>query len=154
MNRKYIMDQKDPRLREIWKQEKIPVVFREGKSKPLLIRLPYAPNNKQLLKANHRNDPEWVKQYQCWRTPASWFEDIVKRALIKYGQVYVIQPFQEKQKCSPACWNARGIQCECSCMGEHHGAGNPVGKWHIVSETFAVSWGDKTYSCRLIVPSE
>lgn len=35
-------------------------------------------------------------------------------------------------------------------MGQNHGSGNPQGKWHIVSETFAVKWKEREYSCRLL----
>lgn len=148
------MDGKDPKLRQIWDQGRIPAVFRQGNSKPLFVRLPYSTDNREWLKADHRNQPEWLKQYKCWNTPKSWFEDIIKRSLIKYGRVYVIQTYRTQQKCAPACWNASGIDCECSCMGENHGSGNPIGKWYIVSETCAVSWDEKQYSCRLIVPNK
>nr|VFK51478.1 MAG: hypothetical protein BECKTUN1418D_GA0071000_100817 [Candidatus Kentron sp. TUN]VFK57870.1 MAG: hypothetical protein BECKTUN1418F_GA0071002_11285 [Candidatus Kentron sp. TUN]VFK66706.1 MAG: hypothetical protein BECKTUN1418E_GA0071001_11245 [Candidatus Kentron sp. TUN] len=147
------MDRRDPKLKEIWKQEKIPVVFRKGKSEPLLIHLPYAQDNWWWLKGEHRNQPEWIENYNGWKTPKAWFEDVIKRTLGKYGSVYVIQPYRTQQKCAPACWNATGVECECSCMGENHGAGNPGGKWHVVSETFAVKWDERQYSCRLILPN-
>ncbi len=146
------MDKRDPKLKAIWKQGKIPVVLRKAKPEPLYIRLPYSPDNKEWLKEGHRNRPQWLPDLKCWNTPRSWFEDIVQRALREFGKVYVIQPYRTQQKCAPACWNATGVNCECSCMGEHHGSGNPSGKWHIVSETFAVQWGEKQYSCRLISP--
>jgi len=147
------MDRKDPKLRQIWYQERIPVVFRQGNSKPLLVHLPPSPDNREWLKADHRKQPKQIQQYKCWGTPNSWFKDIIKDALEKYRSVYVIQTYRTHQKCAPACWNATGIDCECSCMGENHGSGNPIGKWYIVSDTFAVSWGEKQYSCRLIVPN-
>lgn len=147
------MDKKDPRLIQIWKQNQIPVVYRPERGKPLLVRLPYAPTNRQWLKGDHRNQPDWIAEQKYWQTPKAWFEDIVKRALCRYGQIYVIQPFNAQEKCAPACWNALGVECECSCMGANHGSGNPVGKWHIVSETLAVSWGEKQYSCRLLIPA-
>ncbi len=157
------MDRKDPKLEQIWKQNEIPVVFRDGKpTQRLLIRLPFkqpdmlkAEYFEQLnwVRAEHRIYPERITQYNCWKIPMTWFEDIIKRSMYKYGSVYVIQPYRIQQKCAPACWNAIGVECECSCMGENHGAGNPAGKWHVVSETLAVSWGNKQYSCRLIHPN-
>ncbi|WP_438480858.1 hypothetical protein [Oleiharenicola lentus] len=35
-------------------------------------------------------------------------------------------------------------------MGENHGTGNPVGCWHVVTETFAVEWSERKYACRLM----
>ena len=75
-------------------------------------------------------------------------KDVIKLCLQQYQSAYVIQLYRAQQKCAPACWNAEGFHCECSCMGENHGGGHPGGNWHEVSETFAVSWGDQRYSCR------
>lgn len=144
------MNDKDPRLLQIWNQKSIPVVYRRGKGSPLLLRLPYAEDNRTWLKNEHRNDPEWLKDQKCWQAPKAWFERIIRQALVRYRRTYVIQPFNPHEKCAPACWNAVGAECECSCMGANHGSGNPVGKWHIVSETLAVKWGPKQYSCRLL----
>jgi len=147
------MERQDPKLHEIWAQKTIPVVYRQGKSKPILLRLPYADNNRDWLKGEHKRDPKWTPKFKCWETPKSWFDDIIRRTLKRFGRVYVIQPYQEHQKCAPACWKATGFECECSCMGENHGSGNPAGKWHVVSETFAVQWNAREYACRLIVAS-
>lgn len=144
------MEQRDQRLLLVWSQTAIPVVFRGGKSKRLLVRLPFAENNRAWLKGDHRIQPDWFPSPRYWEIPKSWFEDVIRRALQKYGRVYVIQPFIALQKCAPACWNAVGAECECSCMGANHGSGNPDGKWHIVSETFAVRWDTREYSCRLL----
>lgn len=145
-----VAHQKDPKLLQVWSQTKVPVVFRGGKTKALLVRLPYSRSNREWLKDDHRNNPEWLPAYKCWGVPKSWFEDVIRRILHAYGSVYVVQPFSRHQKCAPACWNAVGAECECSCMGAHHGSGNPEGQWHVVSDTFAVKWETREYSCRLL----
>ena len=128
----------------------MPVVYRQGGSEPLLVRLPYASGNGGWLRSDHRRKPEWVKQYKCWGTPKAWFEDVVRRLLQRFGRVYVIQPYRTQEKCAPACWNATGVECECSCMGANHGSGNASGRWHVVSDTFAVQWRNRQLACRLI----
>lgn len=147
------MDQRDPKLLEIWNQKQIPVVFRGGGKRPLMIRLPFGKDNRQWLQEGHRTQPEWVVAKKYWAAPKSWFENLIKRALVRYGRIYVVQPFRASQKCAPSCWNAVGVECECSCMGENHGSGEPLGRWHVVSETFAIRWDAKEYACRLIVPA-
>lgn len=147
------MNGQDPKLREIWCQKEIPVVCRPGGSQRLLVRLPYAADNRLWLKGNHRNDPSWNRQHKRWETAKSWFEDVVKRALAKFGRVYVIQPFRTHETCAPACWDAKGIECECSCMGQNHGSGNPVGRWYVISDALAVNWGPRQYSYKLVEPS-
>ncbi len=137
-------------LREIWHQKKIPVVFRRGKGQRLMLRLPYSSENRHIVKGGHRNEPVWSDRFRCWETPRSWFNDLIERFLVRFNRVYVIQGFREEQKCAPACWNASGYDCECSCMGANHGTGNPAGCWHVVSETFAVEWSARKYACRLM----
>jgi hypothetical protein len=145
------MEQKDPRLRRIWQQKTTPVVYRQARPKPILVRLPFSSDNYTWLRGNNRHKPKWNAQHKRWETPVAWFDDLVQRILERYRQVYVIQLHKEQQKCAPACWNARGFHCECSCMGVHHGTGYPGGNWHSVSERFASQWGPCLYACRLIV---
>lgn len=143
-------DQRDPQLRKVWWQTLVPVVYRQGHGKPLLVRLPFAETNREWLRNDKRNKPHWDPQYKCWEVPKAWFENLIRRLTHRFGSVYVVQPFNTNEKCAPACWNAVGIECECSCMGRNHGSSNPEGKWHVVSNTLAVQWGTKQYSCRLI----
>jgi hypothetical protein len=84
------MERQDPKLREIWSQKKIPIAYRQAES--LLIRLPFAPNNRFWLKDNHRKAPAWDTRYKCWQAPRAWFENVVQRILKRFGKVYVIQP--------------------------------------------------------------
>lgn len=148
------MEIRDPRLRQVWRQSAIPVVLRRPRPDPLLIRLPYAPDNFHWLRNDHRYKPTWNPTYTAWETPIAWFEDVIERILHRYGRVYIIQSYNAQQKCAPACWNAKGAHCECSCMGRNHGKGRPVGQWRAVSDTFAFSWGPRQYACRLVSAQE
>jgi hypothetical protein len=146
------MSTQDPKLKEIWHQTSIPVVVRKTKGNPLLIRLAFAPDNREWLKSDHRINPIWNTQYKHWETPRSWFEPVVQAILERFGAIYVIQPLQPLQVCARACWDAAGLECECSCMGAHHGSGHPQGRWYEVSETCALTWGERKYSYRLLKP--
>lgn len=130
----------------------MPVVMRAGDIRPLVVRLPYARGNGDWLAVSGNRKPEWLAEDKMWSIPKSWFEDVLRRALKRYGAVYVIQPFRKSELCAPACWNARGAECECSCMGRNHGSRSPGGQWHVVSETLAVRVGTKEYACRLLKP--
>ncbi len=144
----------DPRIRRIWSQQVVPVVVRQRSPNPVLVRLPFASDNRTWLKEGHRNRPKWDSQAKHWATPISWFDDLIQRSLIRYGRIYVIQLYKQQQKCAAACWNAKGFHCECSCLGANHGSGHPGGIWHEVSEKFAFQWGSLQYACRLIVASD
>jgi len=140
----------DKNAAAIWRQTKIPVIYRQGGSEPLMIRLPYAADNRTWVKGDHRRKPEWIAKFHCWETPKSWFDNVIARSLRKFGRVYVIQPHRVLEKCAPACWNAKGFECECSCMGANHGSQSPSGKWRVISDTFAVQWHDRQLACQLI----
>lgn len=139
---------RDLDLRALWRQGDVPSIFKPSKPQSVLVKLPYAEGNLEWLRDDRRSKPKWSSQYKAWEIPAAWFDSVIRLTLRRYAEAYVIQLHRESQKCAPACWNAEGFHCECSCMGENHGGGHPGGNWYEVSETFAVSWGVKRYSCR------
>lgn len=144
------MNAQDENLIKIWRQEKIPVIFRR-KGKSLLIKVPFAPDNSVWLRTKPKNkEPIWNAQYKCWELPRSRFDFLTKTILESFSQIFIVQPYRKQDKCAPACWNAEGFECECSCMGEHHGAGNHHNNWFVVSDTFATKWHELEYSCRLL----
>ena len=143
-------NESDLRLKAVWNQTRLPVVVRGGRVRPLVVRLPYHASNRDWLKDERRTKPEWLSSYKAWSIPKSWFEETLRRSLARFRAVYLIQPFRVSEKCAPACWNAKGALCECSCMGANHGSGDPIGKWHVVSETFAVRINARDCSCRLL----
>ncbi len=146
-----IVGKNDPRLKQVWKQDSIPVVLRRvGKGERLRVRLPFAVDNANWLRGGKHTRPAWQTDIKCWEIPKAWFNDFVNRALVRFGRLYVIQPYREQEKCSPSCLNAQGHECECSCMGENHGAGND-GSWFEVTEAFASRWGKHELACRLMV---
>jgi hypothetical protein len=134
----------------IWKQNKIPVIYRQGSGLPLMIKLPYSSDNFIWLRSGQRRKPDWLNRFKCWEIPNSWFNDVVKRSLLRFRKVFVVQPYRAVEKCAPACWTAQGFECECSCMGANHGSQNPGGSWRVISETFAMRWHDRDLACRLI----
>ncbi|HTY69916.1 MAG TPA: hypothetical protein VMH36_24890 [Alphaproteobacteria bacterium] len=141
-------------IKRIWNQTVIPVVLRRaGKGKRLRVRLPYAETNRQWLQNHRRISPVWVGAQKYWELPKAWFNDFVERSLARYGKVYIIQPFREQEKCAPACLNAVGHECQCSCMGANHGAGND-GSWFEVSDAFATRWGEQELACRLLTAAK
>lgn len=142
-------DLTNSQLKTLWRQGRVPVIFkRSNPLRVLLVRLPFAEGNLEWLRDDRRSKPKWATQFKAWEIPTAWFDSVIQMALRRYGEAYVIQLYREQQKCAPVCWNAKGFHCECSCMGENHGGGNPGGSWYEVSETFAVSWGVQRYSCR------
>lgn len=142
------------RLVAMWQQQVIPVAWRSGaKGAPLLAKLPYRGDNKAWLGSMGRSRPDWNAEQKYWEIPKSWFNTLVDRSLERFGKIYVVQPYREQEKCAPACMNAAGHECQCSCMGANHGAGND-GSWFEVSETFATRWHSAELACRLMIKKD
>lgn len=141
-------------LRKVLRQTSIPILIRRGKGYPLLVRLPYDLLNRGWLSISGRRNPDWDDVRKQWEVPLRWFPDLLKRSLAKFGRVYVVQPYQEQERCAPACWDAEGDECQCSCMGMNHGSRSPAGQWRIVSDAFATRWGERELACRLITAKE
>ena len=148
------MSRVDQRIADVWRQEKIPVIYKKGKGEKLKIKLPYTENNGAWIKGAHRNKPMWNRRYKCWDIPQAWFNETIRKVVERYGSIYVIQPYSAVKKCAPACMNASGFECDCSCLGEFHGSENPDDGWKVISDTFAVRWEGRELGCRLIQKSD
>ena len=145
------MKESSPRLRKIWNQKDIPVILRRtGRGMKLRVRFPYKEDTYSWLRNGRHTKPIWVAKQEYWELPKSWFNDLVNRSLDRFGAVYIIQPYREQEKCAPACLNATGHECQCSCMGANHGAGND-GSWFEVTDTFAARWGELELASRLLI---
>jgi hypothetical protein len=135
---------------DVWNQATIPVIVRRAKKgQQHRLKLPYHKENRYWIKNNRRSNPIWVSRSNFWEIPKAWFNDFIERALTKYGRVWIIQPYREQEICAPACMNAAGHECQCSCMGANHGSGND-GSWFEVSEAFATRWKGQQWACRLL----
>ena len=138
-------------LSYVWKQKQIPVVLRRtGRGQRIRVQLPFAHDNRHWLQNGRRTAPEWIGGTEAyWELPKSWFNDLVDRALVRYGKIYIIQPYREQEICARACQEALGHECQCACMGANHGAGNDGG-WFEVSDTCSTRWGDLELARRLL----
>jgi hypothetical protein len=131
----------------IWRNGTVPVVYKPTGKQPLLVRLPFRQGNRDWILANGRKI-EWRSRWKAWQVPRSRFDGIVELALDRFGSCWLIQEYRPLEKCCPACWNAIGYECECSCLGANHGSGRELE--HVVNETFAFEWGEHKLSCRLL----
>ena len=144
-------------LRAVWRQTRVAVILRLGVGYPLRVQLPGDPSNVmwrlsagQWLRGGRHNIPTWDARYKCWDVPQTWLNSLVHQILPTLEKLYLIQPYREQEKCAPACFNATGHDCQCSCMGANHGRGGPDSGWFVVSDTFASRWGEEHLACRLM----
>jgi hypothetical protein len=137
-------------INEVWRQTLIPVIYRPPTRGEVLLKLPFSKDNRAWLSHDRKRNPEWLSKYKSWKVPRSWFSSLVEQTLEKHRKLYIIQPYRIQEKCAPACWNAEKHECQCSCMGANHGAGDPSGRWFVVSDTFATTWHEQELACRLL----
>lgn len=144
------------RINDAWNQKTIPVLYRRGAPEPLLARLPQGDGALEINKVRNwlrrprGHEPTWNDEKRYWQVPRTWFKHLPQQCVERFGSVYIIQPFREKEVCARACWEATGEECNCSCMGEHHGSQQPNGSWKEVSDAFAVQWNGRHLACRLL----
>jgi hypothetical protein len=56
-----------------------------------------------------------------WRLPRSCLVRLVTAAVDRYGQIAVWRDMSKLSRCTTACLQATGLECDCSCLGVHHG---------------------------------
>lgn len=123
-----------------------PTVYRSRTE--TVVWTPYRRGNKELVKIG-RNRPRWDPSDKSWHCPKAHFEELVQDLMRVFGGVYVIQHINEREICAPACRNAKGLHCECSCAGANHGSGDDSG-WYDISETFSVRHNDDHLAVRFV----
>lgn len=145
-----------PALNEILNQaarsKGTPVILMTRKGEPLWVIMPFARDNYTWLQGSHRRayQHRLPGKRPFWSVPKSWLDDLTRRFVARFGACYLVQRHHEREVCAPACWDAQGLECQCSCMGEHHGEGHPGGRWYEVSETFAFTSGSMQLHYKLI----
>src|SRR4051794_26479509 len=96
----------EAKARWVWNQGTVPVILRRaGAGERLRLRIPLARNTLIWLQHGKRIAPVWLSREKCWQTPKAWFNDLVEMILRRHKKIYIIQPFREQEKCSPACLN-------------------------------------------------
>ncbi len=56
-----------------------------------------------------------------WTLPRSCLVRLVTGAVDRYGFIVLWRDMSRLSRCTRACLEAVGAECDCSCLGEHHG---------------------------------
>jgi len=62
-----------------------------------------------------------------WNLPRSCLVRLVTAAVDRYGFVVLWRDMSKLARCTRACLEATGAECDCSCLGAHHGQDS--GSW-------------------------
>lgn len=56
-----------------------------------------------------------------WNLPRSSLVRLVTAAVNRYGFIVLYRDMSSPSQCTRACLEATGAECQCSCLGQHHG---------------------------------
>lgn len=131
----------------VWCNGTIPVIAVPPRG-TLRVRLPYSRANRDWLRLS-QSKPQWNRDRRWWEVPRAWLQRLSYKAVSHFGRCYIIQSYCKAERCAPACLEANGVDCDCSCLGKNHGCGNE-GRWFEVHEAFACRWAGREYAIRLL----
>lgn len=137
------------RLLQAWRQSEVPVIFRPSEAN-VLIKLPFSVDNRAWLSRGRQRRADWNPKFKCWELPRSAFNELARRIIDRYAQVILIQPYNPEQKCCHACQNAKGLDCECACMGKNHGQGCTDDPWYKITGAMRDSFEGREYQIQSV----
>jgi hypothetical protein len=140
----------DVDLVAIWREANPPVLFLDDERGVLLVKLPYADDNRAWL-ASVRNGrrPVWNKERERWELPMTWFQPLAIAAVMRYGSAWLVQRVEDGA-CCDACMGAKGPVCVCACGGRNHGGRLAHGWAQAVEHHGFGVWHGRRYGCRLV----
>lgn len=59
------MDTKDPRLKQIWLQSNVPVIYQQTNPNQILVRMTISEYD--WVRASGKRGPKWNYDYKCWQ---------------------------------------------------------------------------------------
>lgn len=118
----------------------------------IFVRMPYRKGNRDWIKqvTGKKTRPDWNRDRQRWEISRAHLGIILKALLFRFDVVDFFREYKTTQRCDIRCLSATGHDCECSCMGKHHGSKASGGGWMegmvAVGDYTMQADGDKTWS--------
>ncbi|MFG3600193.1 hypothetical protein [Micromonospora chersina] len=127
-----------------------PTIRRMHGEPRLRMWMPYSRDNRDWIHdtLGARIQPVWNRDERWWEISRRHLMPLAYALAERFGQVDVVLEFNELERCDTRCRNANGDDCECSCLGFHHGGGLWHG-WIQVGETTLIRPGWRQQHMRL-----
>lgn len=77
-------------------------------------------NRRWLMEALQVRGPKLVDGR--WELPRNCLSKLIAAAVDRYGCAAVCRDISKLSRCTKSCLEATGAECECSCLGVHHGS--------------------------------
>ncbi|WP_199487812.1 endonuclease domain-containing protein [Actinomadura spongiicola] len=78
-----------------------------------------------------------------WHLPRNCLNRLVMAAVDRYGYIVVWRDMSRLSRCTRACLEATGVECDCSCLGAYHGE-DSVGWFERVGDMMVADRGEFT----------
>jgi hypothetical protein len=88
-----------------------------------------------------------------WQLPRSCATRLVTAAIDRYGYVVLWRDMSRLSRCTKACLEAVGTECDCSCLGLHHGESAADGWFEAVGDVVVADLGEKTRAAVVYGPA-
>lgn len=105
----------------------------------IVLAMPYGPDNKQWLKDALGKRIRFAYQGKGkWTVARCHLGTLVEALCDRFGEVHLFLDFRGVERCDARCRNATGRECDCRCLGRHHGQGGITHGWRLVGDTALV----------------
>lgn len=88
-----------------------------------------------------------------WHLPRNCLVKLVTAAVDRYGYIAVWRDMSRLSRCTTACLEATGVECDCSCLGAYHGE-NSGGWFERVRDAVVADLGEITRSVVIYGPKQ
>ncbi|MGW4910805.1 endonuclease domain-containing protein [Streptomyces sp. NPDC004270] len=78
-----------------------------------------------------------------WKLPRSCLVRLVTAAIDRYGYIVLWRDMSKLSQCTRACLEATGVECQCACLGAHHGQ-DAAGWFERVGDAVVAEQGEYT----------
>lgn len=79
-----------------------------------------------------------------WHLPRSCLIKLVTAAIDRFGYVAVFRDMSKLSRCTKTCLEAMGMECDCSCLGTHHGEANSENWFERIGDAVVADFGEIT----------
>lgn len=106
----------------------------------VVIWMPYARGTRGWLRSvcGAGTRPEFDRARKAWTVARPHFRRVVDALADRYGSVDVYMDHTARTVCGKLCWEAKGDDCDCACLGDNHGQGRWRKDWRLVDDYWMV----------------
>lgn len=120
------------------------LIWLQRKKGKVIAKLPKRENDLSWLRRTVGIDRPRIDAREYWHLPRNCLNRLVMAAIDRYGYVVPCRDMSKLSRCNRSCQAAEGLQCDCMCLGVHHGEEDAGGWFELVGEVLVDERGEFT----------